>query len=222
MLLFGDLPIFVSHDSADVWAARELFQLDAEGQPITVTGVPPDYFAEDGQRWNNPHYDWDRMAADGFAWWRLRIARQRELFDLVRIDHFRGFEAAWHVPVEAETAKDGYWVKSPGREVLTALVETAGPGTLVAEDLGVITPEVEALRTEFGLPGMKVLQFAFDGSAGEPLPARAPRRAERRLHRHPRQRHHGRVVVLARRAGPRAGAVAAACPTPTTSRCRGR
>ena len=137
-----------------------------------MTGVPPDYFAADGQRWNNPHYDWDRMAADGFAWWRRRIARQRELFDLVRIDHFRGFEAAWHVPVEAATAKDGHWVTSPGREVLAALVETAGPGTLVAEDLGVITPEVDALRTEFGLPGMKVLQFAFDGDAGQPLPAR--------------------------------------------------
>ena len=173
VLLFGDLPIFVSHDSADVWAARELFQLDAEGQPTTVTGVPPDYFAKDGQRWNNPHYDWDRMAADDFAWWRLRIARQRELFDLVRIDHFRGFEAAWHVPVEAETARDGHWVRTPGREVLAALVDTAGPGTLVAEDLGVITPEVDALRTEFGLPGMKVLQFAFDGSADNPyLPER--------------------------------------------------
>ncbi len=168
VLLFGDLPIFVSHDSADVWASRELFLLDAEGQPTTVTGVPPDYFAADGQRWNNPHYDWDRMAEDGFAWWRLRIARQRELFDLVRIDHFRGFEAAWHVPVEAETAKDGHWVKSPGHEVLSALVEVAGPGTLVAEDLGVITPEVDALRTEFGLPGMKVLQFAFDGSSENP------------------------------------------------------
>lgn len=168
VLLFGDLPIFVSHDSADVWASRELFQLDPEGQPTTVTGVPPDYFAADGQRWNNPHYDWDRMAEDGYAWWRLRIARQRELFDLVRIDHFRGFEAAWHVPVEAETARDGYWVRSPGREVLSALVETAGPGTLVAEDLGVITPQVDALRTEFGLPGMKVLQFAFDGSEDNP------------------------------------------------------
>ena len=173
VLLFGDLPIFVSHDSADVWAARDLFQLDADGQPTTVTGVPPDYFAADGQRWNNPHYDWDRMAEDGYAWWRLRIARQRELFDLVRIDHFRGFEAAWHVPVEAETAREGYWVESPGREVLSALVETAGSGTLVAEDLGVITPEVEELRTEFALPGMKVLQFAFDGSEDNPyLPER--------------------------------------------------
>ena len=163
VLLFGDLPIFVAPDSADVWASRELFSLDAEGRPTTVTGVPPDYFAVDGQRWNNPHYDWDRMAANGFAWWRRRIARQRELFDLVRIDHFRGFEAAWHVPVAAATAREGHWVVGPGAAVLEALVETAGPGTLVAEDLGVITADVEALREEFGLPGMKVLQFAFDG-----------------------------------------------------------
>ena len=140
---------------------------------MTVTGVPPDYFAEDGQRWNNPHYDWEVMARDGFAWWRGRIARQRELFDLVRIDHFRGFQAAWHVPVEAETAKAGRWVTGPGEQVLAALVETAGPGTLVAEDLGVITPAVDALRTTAGLPGMKVLQFAFDGSADNPyVPAR--------------------------------------------------
>ncbi len=173
VLFFGDLPIFVSHDSADVWASRDLFQLDAAGQPITVTGCPPDYFAADGQRWNNPHYDWERMAADGFAWWRSRIARQRELFDLVRIDHFRGFEAAWHVPVEAATAREGRWVPGPGRDVLAALVETAGPGTLVAEDLGVITPEVDALRTTSGLPGMKVLQFAFDGNRDNPyLPER--------------------------------------------------
>jgi 4-alpha-glucanotransferase len=168
VLLFGDLPIFVSLDSADVWASRELFQLDEEGRPITVTGCPPDYFAADGQLWNNPHYDWDAMAADGFGWWRRRIARQRELFDLVRIDHFRGFEAAWHVPAEAATARDGSWVSGPGDEILSALVDVAGPGTLVAEDLGVITPEVEALRDRFGLPGMKILQFAFDGSPDNP------------------------------------------------------
>jgi 4-alpha-glucanotransferase len=173
VLFFGDLPIFVSHDSADVWASRDLFQLDDEGRPVTVSGCPPDYFAVDGQRWNNPHYDWETMAADGFAWWRRRIARQRELFDLVRIDHFRGFEAAWHVPVEAATSREGYWVTGPGRDVLAALVETAGPGTLVAEDLGVITPEVDALRTGAGLPGMKVLQFAFDGNEDNPyLPER--------------------------------------------------
>jgi 4-alpha-glucanotransferase len=173
VLVFGDLPIFVSLDSADVWASRDLFELDGQGRPVTVTGCPPDYFAVDGQRWNNPHYDWRAMAADDFAWWRGRIARQRELFDLVRIDHFRGFEAAWHIPVEAATAREGRWVEGPGHDVLAALVDTAGPGTLVAEDLGVITPQVEALRTGFGLPGMKVLQFAFDGNPDNPyLPER--------------------------------------------------
>jgi 4-alpha-glucanotransferase len=168
VLVFGDLPIFVSLDSADVWAHRAQFDLDETGAPRTVTGVPPDYFSQDGQRWNNPHYDWAVMQADGFAWWRRRIARQRDLFDLVRLDHFRGFEASWHVPAEAETAREGEWVASPGVEVLTALVEEAGEGHLVAEDLGVITPEVDALRRQFGLPGMKVLQFAFDGNPDNP------------------------------------------------------
>jgi 4-alpha-glucanotransferase len=168
VLLFGDIPIFVSYDSADVWAHHELFELDGDGRPITVTGCPPDYFAADGQLWNNPHYDWAAMAADAYAWWRRRIARQRELFDLVRIDHFRAFEAAWHVPVEAPTARDGSWVAGPGDAILNALIETAGPGTLVAEDLGVITPQVDELRLRFGLPGMKVLQFAFDGSLDNP------------------------------------------------------
>ena len=173
VLLFGDLPIFVSLDSADVWASRGLFRLDVAGRPITVTGCPPDYFAADGQTWNNPHYDWDAMAADGFAWWRRRIARQRDLFDLVRIDHFRGFAAAWHVPADAATAREGWWVPGPGTEILSALVDTAGPGTLVAEDLGVITAEVEELRDRFGLPGMKVLQFAFNGDTENPyLPGR--------------------------------------------------
>lgn len=168
ILFFGDLPIFVAAFSADVWANREMFELDAQGRPITVTGVPPDYFAVDGQRWNNPHYAWDRMAADDFAWWRARIARQRELFDLVRIDHFRGFEAAWHVPLKAKTAREGHWVKGPGSEVVRALVETAGEGTLVAEDLGVITPEVTALRDDFRLPGMKILQFAYNDDPKNP------------------------------------------------------
>jgi 4-alpha-glucanotransferase len=172
VVVFGDLPIFVGHDSAEVWTERGLFLLDETGRPTTVTGVPPDYFAVDGQRWDNPHYDWKAMAADDFSWWRRRISRQRELFDLVRIDHFRGFEAAWHVPMDASTARDGWWVPGPGREAVDALLEVAGPGRLVAEDLGVITPEVEALRVGAGLPGMKVLQFAFDGSPGNPhLPA---------------------------------------------------
>jgi 4-alpha-glucanotransferase len=172
VLLYGDLPIFVAHDSADVWADRHLFRLDEHGRPTTVTGVPPDYFAADGQKWNNPHYDWQAMAADGYAWWRHRIARQRDLFDLVRIDHFRGFDAAWHVPVDASTAQDGWWEPGPGSDLLRPLVAEAGPGTLVAEDLGVITPAVEQLRVAAGLPGMKVLQFAFDGDPGNThLPA---------------------------------------------------
>jgi 4-alpha-glucanotransferase len=172
VLLYGDLPIFVSHDSSDVWAHRELFELDSGGRPTTVTGVPPDYFAADGQRWNNPHYDWPVMARDGYAWWQGRIARQRELFDLVRIDHFRGFEAAWRIPVDAPTAKEGWWEPGPGLDLVQRLVDAAGPGTLVAEDLGVITPAVEEMRGRAGLPGMKVLQFAFDGDPANPhLPA---------------------------------------------------
>jgi 4-alpha-glucanotransferase len=168
VLMYGDMPIFVAHDSADVWAHRELFRLDDEGRPTTVTGVPPDYFAADGQRWNNPHYDWAAMAADGYAWWRRRVARQRELFDLVRIDHFRGFAAAWHVPRDSPTAKDGWWEPGPGLDLLRPLIDTGGRGSLVAEDLGLITPDVERLRRAAGLPGMKVLQFAFDADPDNP------------------------------------------------------
>lgn len=163
--LFGDMPIFVAHDSADVWSARGMFLLDAAGQPLTVAGVPPDYFSADGQRWGNPHYDWDAMARDGFAWWRRRLATQRERFDLVRIDHFRGFEACWHIPREAASAVHGRWEPGPGEALLAALLEQSGAGTLVAENLGVITPEVEELRERFGLPGMLILQFAFDSDA---------------------------------------------------------
>ena len=163
--LFGDMPIFVAHDSADVWSARELFLLDAEGQPLTVAGVPPDYFSADGQRWGNPHYAWEAMARDGFAWWRRRIASQRARFDLVRIDHFRGFEACWHIPREAASAVHGHWEPAPGEALLAALLEESGAGTLVAENLGIITPQVEQLREGFGLPGMLILQFAFDGDA---------------------------------------------------------
>jgi len=166
--MFGDIPIFVAHDSADVWAQRQLFLLDAAGQPLSVTGVPPDYFSAEGQRWGNPHYAWEVMARDGFAWWRRRIASQRACFDLVRIDHFRGFEACWHVPASAPSAVHGHWEKAPGEALLGALVEESGPGSLVAENLGVITPEVEALRLRFALPGMLILQFAFDGDARNP------------------------------------------------------
>lgn len=166
--LFGDMPIFVAHDSAEVWAHREYFLLDDEGRPTVVAGVPPDYFSETGQRWGNPLYDWARMQADGFAWWVERLRTQRELFDLIRIDHFRGFEAYWEIPAEAETAIDGRWVHAPGRALFARLREVFGELPLVAEDLGTITPEVEALRREFGLPGMKILQFAFGGGADNP------------------------------------------------------
>lgn len=163
VLLFGDIPIFVAHDSAEVWAHRELFSVDEHGQAIKVSGVPPDYFSETGQRWGNPQYDWQRMEAGNFQWWVDRIATQLDLFDLVRIDHFRGFEAYWEIDASAELAVDGRWVKAPGEALFERLQACFDPLPLVAEDLGTITPEVDALRCRFGLPGMKVLQFAFDG-----------------------------------------------------------
>ncbi len=163
VLLFGDLPIFVAGDSADVWAGRDYFQLDETGHPRVVAGVPPDYFSETGQLWGNPHYDWKKMQSDNFKWWIKRVESQLELFDWVRIDHFRGFEAYWEIPADAETAIDGRWVKAPGEALLQAIYDKFGTLPLVAEDLGIITPEVEALRDQFNLPGMKILQFAFDG-----------------------------------------------------------
>lgn len=166
--LFGDLPIFVAHDSADVWANQSLFQLDAEGNSLTVAGVPPDYFSETGQRWGNPHYDWPRMQRDNFSWWRERVRSQVQLFDVLRIDHFRGFEAYWEIPASAETAVAGRWVTAPGRELLQSIFDEFPNLPLVAENLGIITPEVEALREEFHMPGMAILQFAFDGSAENP------------------------------------------------------
>ena len=160
--LFGDMPIFVALDSADVWANRDQFLLDDEGKPTLVAGVPPDYFSETGQRWGNPHYDWDRMQQDNFSWWHARMRRQLNWFDMVRLDHFRGLEASWMIPAEAETAIDGYWQKVPGQALLESLHEEFEDLPIVAEDLGVITPEVEALRQQFSLPGMAVLQFSFD------------------------------------------------------------
>ncbi len=163
VLLFGDIPIFVAHDSAEVWAHRENFAVDECGAPLTVAGVPPDYFSETGQRWGNPHYRWDHLQEQGFRWWVERIATQLDLFDLVRIDHFRGFEAYWEIAADTETAIDGRWVKAPGEDLFEALEAGFDPLPLVAEDLGTITPEVDELRKRFGLPGMKILQFAFDG-----------------------------------------------------------
>ena len=166
--LFGDMPIFVAHDSADVWAQRDLFLLDADGHPTVVAGVPPDYFSATGQRWGNPHYNWAAMQADGFAWWRSRLRAHFEWFDLVRIDHFRGLVAAWTIPAAEPTAIHGVWVEAPGAALLQAIAEEMGDLPLVAEDLGIITPDVTALRHQFGLPGMAVLQFAFDDHADNP------------------------------------------------------
>lgn len=163
--LIGDLPIFVALDSADVWAHQELFQLDRDGKPEVVAGVPPDYFSETGQLWGNPLYHWDRMAANGYRWWIDRASKSLERVDLLRLDHFRGFEAYWEIPAEAPTAQSGRWVEGPGGDFFAALQDAIGVLPLIAEDLGVITPEVERLREHFGLPGMKVLQFAFSGDS---------------------------------------------------------
>ncbi|MBL8258567.1 MAG: 4-alpha-glucanotransferase [Candidatus Competibacteraceae bacterium] len=165
ILIFGDIPLFVGYDSADVWARRDCFLLNAEGRPDVVAGVPPDYFSETGQLWGNPHYAWEAMRADGFQWWKARIRTQLSQFDLLRIDHFRGLESYWEIPADAETAVAGRWVEAPGDELFRALRAEFGRLPLVAEDLGIITPEVEALRDAHGLPGMKVLHFAFGGDA---------------------------------------------------------
>jgi len=159
--IIGDVPIFVAHDSADVWANRSLFQLRPDGEPGFVAGVPPDYFSAAGQRWGNPLYDWPAAAATGYAWWLQRLEQALKLFDLVRLDHFRGFAAYWEIPAENETAAGGRWVPGPGATLFTALQARLGELPLIAEDLGVITPDVEALRDQFALPGMRVLQFAF-------------------------------------------------------------
>jgi 4-alpha-glucanotransferase len=166
--IIGDVPIFVAHDSADVWVNQDLFELDEGGNPTVVSGVPPDYFSETGQRWGNPLYRWDRLARDGYRWWVERFRRTLELVDVVRIDHFRGFQAYWEVPADEETALNGRWVPGPGRALFDALAEELGEIPVIAEDLGLITPEVERLRDDLGYPGMRVLQFAFDGSADNP------------------------------------------------------
>lgn len=166
--IIGDAPIFVAYDSADVWANPTLFYLDTAGQPTVIAGVPPDYFSATGQRWGNPLYRWDRMAATGYAWWIERIRNALTTVDILRIDHFRGFAAYWEIPAEEETAINGHWVEAPGTELFTALEVALGELPLIAEDLGVITPDVEALRDRFHLPGMKVLQFAFGDDANNP------------------------------------------------------
>jgi len=168
ILLFGDMPIFVAHDSADVWAHREWFWIDAQGQPTVVAGVPPDYFSATGQRWGNPLYRWDALAADGYRWWIERLESQLTMFDLLRIDHFRGFEAYWEIAAAEPTAINGRWVPGPRAAFFEALATRFKSLPLVAEDLGVITPAVTELRDTFGFPGMKILQFAFDGGPANP------------------------------------------------------
>jgi 4-alpha-glucanotransferase len=177
--IMGDLPIFVAHDSADVWACRELFRLDADGHPSVVAGVPPDYFSATGQLWGNPHYRWDVLADTGFAWWIARFRAVLQLVDRVRIDHFRGFAASWEVQRDAPTAERGEWVAAPGMALFETVQSALGTARLpfVAENLGVITPDVEALRERFGFPGMAILQFAFgtDPQAPDFKPHNYPR-----------------------------------------------
>lgn len=161
--ILGDAPIFVAGDSADVWANPDQFLLDDSGKPAAVAGVPPDYFSEDGQLWGNPLYDWDRMEETGFAWWTARLRRNLEQVDLVRLDHFRGFAAAWHVPPTEKTAKNGEWVDGPRAKLFDTLKSNLGSLPIVAEDLGLITDDVHELRQQFALPGMRVLQFMLGG-----------------------------------------------------------
>lgn len=161
--LIGDIPIFVAHDSADVWTHPELFHLDDAGLPTVVAGVPPDYFSPTGQRWGNPLYRWENLRATGYVWWLKRLKAVLALVDTARLDHFRGFEAHWEIPAAAPTAETGRWVPGPGAHFLSSLRSALGDLPIIAEDLGLVTPGVVQLRDSFGLPGMKILQFAFDG-----------------------------------------------------------
>lgn len=157
----GDVAIFVSYDSADVWTHRDIFELNEDLSPIRVSGVPPDYFSETGQRWGNPLYRWDVLEQRGFNWWVDRIRRANSLYDMIRLDHFRGFEAFWAIPAEDDTAVNGEWIKAPGAALFASLREALGELPFIAEDLGLITPEVDALREQFSFPGMRILQFGF-------------------------------------------------------------
>ncbi|NLT94633.1 MAG: 4-alpha-glucanotransferase [Clostridia bacterium] len=165
--IIGDIPIFVSYDSSDVWANPHLFSLDQDGRPLTVAGVPPDYFSKTGQLWGNPHYDWARMEQDGYQWWRERFVTTLRLVDLVRLDHFRGFEAYWAIPFGEKTAVNGRWEKGPGENFFATMEKNLGKMPIIVEDLGIITPEVEQLKEKFGFPGMKILQFVLEDTTRE-------------------------------------------------------
>ena len=168
VLIIGDLPIFVAHESAEVWAHREYFSLNDQGDPDFVAGVPPDYFSTTGQRWGNPHYQWDKLEKHGFSWWVNRIKTQHKLFDAIRIDHFRGLDSYWEIPAKETTAINGRWVNAPGEQLLKVITQAFPNLTLIAEDLGTITPDVLQLRDKFLIPGMLVIQFAFDGNQNNP------------------------------------------------------
>ena len=168
ILLFGDMPLFVAHNSVDVWANRERFLLDESGMMTVITGVPPDYFSATGQRWGNPHYNWEYIRQHQFSWWLARVRSHLEQFDYLRIDHFRGLEAAWMINADCETAINGEWQPMPGDELLQHILDTMGKLPIVAEDLGTITEAVSALRKKYHLPGMSVLQFGFDGHKDNP------------------------------------------------------
>ena len=163
--LIGDIPIFVAQDSVDVWTNPDQFKLHSNGQPVVIAGVPPDYFSKTGQLWGNPLYNWEHMLVDGFKWWIKRVSATLHTVDIVRIDHFRGFAACWEIPGGDKTAERGQWVPAPGRELFTAIRKALGELPIIAEDLGVITPDVESLRDDFGFPGMRILQFGFSSDA---------------------------------------------------------
>jgi len=160
--IIGDIPIYVPLDSSDVWSEPDSFQLDEQRRPKCVAGVPPDYFSADGQLWGNPLYDWDKMKKDGYSWWIQRVRAAAEIFDVIRVDHFRGIESYWSVPYGEATAKNGVWVKGPGMDLIRAIKDEMPDLEFIAEDLGFLTPEVIELVEESGFPGMKVLEFAFD------------------------------------------------------------
>ena len=167
--IIGDVPIFVAHDSADVWGHRRLFDLDGKGNPLHIAGVPPDYFSETGQRWGNPLYRWNEMSKEGYVWWINRVRAAMLMMDIIRLDHFRGFEKFYQIPADSDTAIDGTWVNGPGDRLFQALSGALGKLPFIAEDLGYITPEVRALRDRWGFPGMRILQFAFgDGLCDNP------------------------------------------------------
>ncbi len=163
--VIGDIPIFVDHNSSDVWASPEFFEVDKDGNRTLIAGVPPDYFSETGQLWGNPLYKWDVLEKDGFSWWVARFKHMFYLCDAIRVDHFRGFEAYWEVKATEETAIKGRWVKGPAYKLFDAILKECGEIPMIAEDLGVMTPEVEALRDHYNFPGMKIIQFAFDSDS---------------------------------------------------------